>query len=171
MSLDCLAQEMDLEDFMFIFYILGFIGKLKGVMYIIVGYMLGFVMMYCYILDYWEGDIFWCMVDVGWIIGYFYIVYGLLVNGVIMLMFEGVLIYLDVLCCWQVVDKYKVNMFYIVFIVICVLMSQGNELVKKFFCVSLCLLGMVGELINLEVWEWYYNVVGEICCLVVDIWW
>lgn len=162
---------MNVEDLLFIFYIFGFIGKLKGVLYIIGGYLLYVVYIYEVVFDLCEDDIYWCIVDVGWVIGYSYIVYGLLVNGVILLMFEGVLNYFIILCFWEVIDKYQVIFFYIVLIVICVLMCEGEVLVKCILCVLLCLFGSVGELINLEVWCWYYEVVGDSCCLIVDIWW
>lgn len=106
---DCFVEVMNVEDLLFIFYILGLIGKFKGVVYCIGGYLVYVVMIYQYIFDYYDGDVYWCIVDVGWVIGYSYIVYGLLVNGGIMLMFEGVLIYFDVGWFWVVCEKYKVN--------------------------------------------------------------
>lgn len=111
------------------------------------------------------------MVDIGWIIGYFYVIYGLLVNGVISVLFEGIFIYLDVNCLWSIVDKYKVIKFYIVFIVICLFMKFGDEFVIKYSWVFLQVLGIVGEFINFEVWLWYYWVVGVQCCFIVDIFW
>lgn len=114
---------------------------------------------------------FWCIVDVGWIMGYFYLVYGLLVNGVKIILFEGVLNYFIIVCMSEVVDKYKVNIFYIVLMVICVLMVKGDEVIKGISCDSLCIMGFVGELINLEVWEWYYCMIGNEKLLIVDIWW
>ncbi|MGC1509483.1 acetate--CoA ligase, partial [Ketobacter sp.] len=171
MSPDCPAQEMDSEDPMFILYTSGSTGKPKGVMHTTAGYMLGSAMTHRYILDYREGDIFWCTADVGWITGHSYIVYGPLANGATTLMFEGVPTYPDASRCWQVVDKHKVNTFYTAPTAIRALMSQGNEPVKKFSRASLRLLGTVGEPINPEAWEWYYNVVGETRCPVVDTWW
>lgn len=162
---------MNVEDLLFIFYIFGFIGKLKGVLYIIGGYLVYVVLIFKYVFDYYLGDIYWCIVDVGWVIGYSYLLYGLLVCGVIMLMFEGVFNWLMFVCMVQVVDKYQVNIFYIVFMVICVLMVEGDKVIEGIDCLLLCIFGFVGELINLEVWEWYWKKIGNEKCLVVDIWW
>ncbi|HCB38741.1 MAG TPA: acetate--CoA ligase [Gammaproteobacteria bacterium] len=170
-SADCPAEEMDSEDPMFILYTSGSTGKPKGVMHTTAGYMLGSAMTHEYILDYREGDIFWCTADVGWITGHSYIVYGPLANGGTTLMFEGVPTYPDAARCWQVVDKHKVNIFYTAPTAIRALMSQGEEPVKRCSRQSIRLLGTVGEPINPEAWEWYYNVVGDARCPIVDTWW
>jgi len=171
MSSDCPAQEMDSEDPMFILYTSGSTGKPKGVMHTTAGYMLGSAMTHKYILDYREGDIFWCTADVGWITGHSYIIYGPLANGATTVMFEGVPTYPDASRCWQVVDKHKVNTFYTAPTAIRALMSQGDGPVKQCSRASIRLLGTVGEPINPEAWEWYYNVVGEARCPIVDTWW
>ncbi|AUM13840.1 acetate--CoA ligase [Ketobacter alkanivorans] len=171
MSSDCPAQEMDSEDPMFILYTSGSTGKPKGVMHTTAGYMLGSAMTHKYILDYREGDIFWCTADVGWITGHSYIIYGPLANGATTVMFEGVPTYPDASRCWQVVDKHKVNTFYTAPTAIRALMSQGEGPVKQCSRASIRLLGTVGEPINPEAWEWYYNVVGEARCPIVDTWW
>ena len=171
MSSDCPAEEMDSEDPMFILYTSGSTGKPKGVMHTTAGYMLGSAMTHKYILDYREGDIFWCTADVGWITGHSYIIYGPLANGATTLMFEGVPTYPDASRCWQVVDKHKVNTFYTAPTAIRALMSQGEGPVKQCSRASIRLLGTVGEPINPEAWEWYYNVVGEARCPIVDTWW
>lgn len=118
-------------------YISGFIGKFKGVVYIVGGYMFYVVIIFKYVFDFYVEDVFWCIVDIGWIIGYFYVIYGLLVNGVISVLFEGIFIYLDVNCLWSIVDKYKVIKFYIVLIVICLFMKFGDEFVIKYSWVFL----------------------------------
>jgi acetyl-CoA synthetase len=124
-----------------------------------------------YVFDYHEGEIYWCTADVGWITGHSYIVYGPLCNGATTLMFEGVPTYPDAARCWQIVDKHKVNIFYTAPTAIRALMAQGNELVTSTSRASLRLLGSVGEPINPEAWEWYYHVVGEMRCPIVDTWW
>ena len=168
---DCPAEEMDAEDPLFILYTSGSTGKPKGVLHTTAGYLLGAAMTHKYVLDYREGDIYWCTADVGWVTGHSYIVYGPLANGATTLMFEGVPTYPDASRCWQVIDKHKVNIFYTAPTAIRALMSQGEGPVKKTSRASLRLLGTVGEPINPEAWEWYYNVVGDARCPVVDTWW
>jgi len=171
MSTECPPEEMDSEDPMFILYTSGSTGKPKGVLHTTAGYMLCSAMTHKYVLDYQEGDVYWCTADVGWITGHSYIVYGPLTNGGTTLMFEGVPTYPDAGRCWQVVDKHQVNIFYTAPTAIRALMSQGDEPVKKYSRASLRLLGTVGEPINPEAWEWYYNTVGDTRCPIVDTWW
>lgn len=171
MSPDCPAEEMDSEDPMFILYTSGSTGKPKGVLHTTGGYLLSVAMTHKYVLDYREGDIYWCTADVGWVTGHSYIVYGPLVNGATTLMFEGVPTYPDASRCWQVVDKHKVNTFYTAPTAIRALMSQGNTPVTQCDRSSLRLLGTVGEPINPEAWEWYFNVIGDARCPIVDTWW
>ena len=168
---DCPPEEMDSEDPLFILYTSGSTGKPKGVLHTTGGYLLGAAMTHKYVLDYREGDIFWCTADVGWVTGHSYIVYGPLANGATTLMFEGVPTYPDVSRCWEVIDKHQVNIFYTAPTAIRALMSAGEAPVKKTSRASLRLLGTVGEPINPEAWEWYFNVVGDARCPVVDTWW
>ncbi|MFC3149606.1 acetate--CoA ligase [Litoribrevibacter euphylliae] len=168
---DCPAEEMSAEDPLFILYTSGSTGKPKGVMHTCGGYLVYASMTHEYIFDYQEGDIYWCTADVGWITGHSYIVYGPLANGAVTLMFEGVPNYPDVSRCWQVVDKHQVNVFYTAPTAIRALMQAGDEPVKSTSRKSLRLLGTVGEPINPEAWEWYYHVVGEEHCTIVDTWW
>ena len=170
-SADCPAEELDAEDPLFILYTSGSTGKPKGVLHTTGGYLLYTAMTHKYIFDYHEDDIYWCTADVGWITGHSYIVYGPLANGATTLMFEGVPTYPDASRFWQVVDKHQVSIFYTAPTAIRALMSKGNEPVKATSRKSLRLLGSVGEPINPEAWEWYYNVVGEKRCPIVDTWW
>ncbi len=170
-STDCEAESMDSEDPLFILYTSGSTGKPKGVLHTTGGYLLGSAMTHHYVFDYHEGEVYWCTADVGWITGHSYIVYGPLCNGATTLMFEGVPTYPDASRCWQIVDKHKVNIFYTAPTAIRALMAQGNELVTGTSRESLRLLGSVGEPINPEAWEWYYHVVGEMRCPIVDTWW
>jgi acetyl-CoA synthetase len=170
-STDCPAEEMDAEDPLFILYTSGSTGKPKGVLHTTGGYLLGAALSHKYVLDYRDGDIYWCTADVGWVTGHSYIVYGPLANGATTLMFEGIPTYPDASRCWQVIDKHQVNIFYTAPTAIRALMSLGEGPVKKTSRASLRLLGTVGEPINPEAWEWYYNVVGEARCPVVDTWW
>ena len=133
--------------------------------------MLYAAMTHKYVFDYHEGDIYWCTADVGWVTGHSYIVYGPLANGATTLMFEGVPTYPDASRCWQVIDKHEVNIFYTAPTALRALMGQGDEFVSKTSRQSLRLLGSVGEPINPEAWEWYYKVVGEQRCPIVDTWW
>ncbi len=170
-SEDCEAEPMDAEDPLFILYTSGSTGKPKGVLHTTAGYLLGASITHKYVFDYHEGDIYWCTADVGWVTGHSYIVYGPLCNGAITLMFEGVPTYPDASRFWQVVDKHQVNIFYTAPTAIRALMSGGDEPVTKTSRESLRLLGSVGEPINPEAWEWYYHVVGDGRCPIVDTWW
>nr|WP_176704636.1 acetate--CoA ligase [Candidatus Magnetococcus massalia]CRH08239.1 Acetyl-coenzyme A synthetase (Acetate--CoA ligase) (Acyl-activating enzyme) [Candidatus Magnetococcus massalia]CRH08307.1 Acetyl-coenzyme A synthetase (Acetate--CoA ligase) (Acyl-activating enzyme) [Candidatus Magnetococcus massalia] len=170
-SADCPAEEMDAEDPLFILYTSGSTGKPKGVLHTTGGYLLYASITHQYIFDYQEGDVYWCTADVGWITGHSYILYGPLANGATTLMFEGVPTYPDASRFWQVVDKHQVTIFYTAPTAIRSIMSQGDELVKKTSRKSLRLLGTVGEPINPEAWEWYYHIVGEERCPIVDTWW
>ncbi len=170
-STDCTPEVMDAEDPLFILYTSGSTGKPKGVQHTTAGYLLYTAVTHKYTFDYKEGDIYWCTADVGWITGHSYILYGPLANGATTLMFEGIPSYPDASRFWQVVDKHKVNIFYTAPTAIRALMSEGDEPVKKTSRASLRLLGSVGEPINPEAWEWYYNVVGDARCPIVDTWW
>ena len=168
---ECPPAEMGAEDTLFILYTSGSTGKPKGVLHTTGGYMVFASMTHQYVFDYKPGDIYWCTADVGWVTGHSYIVYGPLANGATTLMFEGVPNYPDTSRFWQVVDKHKVNIFYTAPTAIRALMREGEEPVKKCSRKSLRLLGSVGEPINPEAWEWYYRVVGDSRCPVVDTWW
>jgi len=168
---DCPPEEMDAEDTLFILYTSGSTGKPKGVLHTTGGYMVYTSMTHEYVFDYRDGEIYWCTADVGWITGHSYIVYGPLANGATSLMFEGVPNYPDFSRFWQVVDKHKVNIFYTAPTAIRALMREGDGPVKKTDRGSLRLLGTVGEPINPEAWEWYYHLVGDDRCPVVDTWW
>ncbi len=170
-SPDCPAEEMDAEDPLFILYTSGSTGKPKGVLHTTGGYLLFAAMTHKYTFDYHDGDIYWCTADVGWVTGHTYIVYGPLCNGAISLMFEGIPSYPDASRFWQVIDKHKVNIFYTAPTAIRALMREGADPVKKTSRKSLRLLGTVGEPINPEAWEWYYHIVGEERCPIVDTWW
>ena len=170
-SADCPAESMDAEDPLFILYTSGSTGKPKGVMHTTGGYLLMVAMSFKYTFDYHEGDVFWCTADVGWVTGHSYILYGPLCNGGITLMFEGVPTYPDASRCWQVIDKHQVNQFYIAPTAIRALMGAGDKFVQDSSRSSLKLLGTVGEPINPEAWEWYYRVVGDSRCPIVDTWW
>ena len=167
----CEPEDMASEDPLFVLYTSGSTGRPKGVQHSTAGYLLHAAMSFKYIFDYQDGDIHWCTADVGWITGHSYIVYGPLANGATTLMFEGVPTYPDASRCWQVVDKHRVNIFYTAPTAIRQLMGQGDDLVKSTSRASLHLLGTVGEPINPEAWEWYYQVVGEGRCPIVDTWW
>jgi acetyl-CoA synthetase len=164
-------EEVDAEDPLFILYTSGSTGKPKGVLHSTGGYMVYAATTFKYIFDYHDGDVFWCTADIGWITGHSYIVYGPLLNGAISVMFEGVPNYPDPSRFWQIVDKYKVNQFYTAPTALRALMREGDEWVNKASRDSLKLLGSVGEPINPEAWNWYYNVVGNGNCPIVDTWW
>ena len=170
-SSDCPAEEMNAEDPLFILYTSGSTGKPKGVLHTTGGYMVYASMTHQYVFDYHDGDIYWCTADVGWVTGHSYILYGPLANGATTLMFEGVPTYPDVSRFWQVVEKHKVNIFYTAPTAIRALMREGEDPVKKYDRSSLRLLGSVGEPINPEAWKWYYEVVGDSNCPIVDTWW
>ncbi|MFK5968977.1 MAG: acetate--CoA ligase [Candidatus Marithrix sp.] len=167
----CPAEEMDAEDPLFILYTSGSTGKPKGVLHTTAGYLLYVAITHKYVFDYHDGDIYWCTADVGWVTGHSYIIYGPLANGATTLMFEGVPTYPDAGRFWQIVDKHQVNIFYTAPTAIRALMGQGDELVKKSSRKSLRILGSVGEPINPEAWEWYYHVVGDGRCPIMDTWW
>ncbi len=170
-SADCPAEKMDAEDPLFILYTSGSTGKPKGVLHTTGGYLLFAAVTHKYVFDYHDGDIYWCTADVGWVTGHTYVVYGPLANGAISLMFEGVPNYPDASRFWQVVDKHRVNIFYTAPTAIRALMREGDAPVKRTSRASLRVLGTVGEPINPEAWEWYYHVVGEGRCPIVDTWW
>ena len=167
----CEAEEMDSEDPLFVLYTSGSTGRPKGVQHSTGGYLLQAAITFKYVFDYQDDDIHWCTADVGWITGHSYIVYGPLANGATTLMFEGIPTYPDAARCWQVVDKHQVNIFYTAPTAIRQLMGQGDEFVNGTSRASLHLLGTVGEPINPEAWAWYYRVVGEGRCPIVDTWW
>jgi len=168
---ECEPESMDAEDPLFILYTSGSTGKPKGVVHSTAGYLLQATATFKYTFDYREGEVFWCTADVGWVTGHSYIVYGPLANGAISLMFEGVPTYPDAGRCWEVVDKHKVNIFYTAPTAIRALHAVGDEPVTRSSRASLRLLGTVGEPINPEAWEWYYTVVGDSRCPIVDTWW
>ena len=165
------AVEMNAEDPLFILYTSGSTGKPKGVLHTTGGYMVWASYTHQYVFDYRPGEVFWCTADVGWVTGHTYIVYGPLANGATTLMFEGVPNYPSVSRFWEVIDKHQVNIFYTAPTAIRALMRDGDEPVKKSSRKSLRLLGSVGEPINPEAWRWYYHVVGEDRCPIVDTWW
>jgi acetyl-CoA synthetase len=168
---ECPCEEMSAEDPLFILYTSGSTGKPKGVLHTTGGYLLYCAMTHQYTFDYREGDVYWCTADVGWVTGHSYILYGPLANGAITMMFEGVPNYPTMSRFWEVVDKHKVNIFYTAPTAIRALMQAGDEPVKKTSRKSLKVLGSVGEPINPEAWEWYYRVVGDNRCPVIDTWW
>ena len=168
---DCAPEVMDAEDPLFILYTSGSTGKPKGVLHSTAGYLLQAAMTHKFTFDYKEGDVYWCTADVGWVTGHSYIVYGPLANGAISLMFEGIPTYPDASRHWQVIDKHQVNIYYTAPTAIRALMGAGNDFVSKTSRKSLKLLGTVGEPINPEAWEWYYHIVGEERCPIVDTWW
>jgi len=168
---DCPPEEVSAEDPLFILYTSGSTGKPKGVLHTSGGYLVYASATHQYVFDYHDGDVYWCTADVGWVTGHSYIVYGPLANGAITLMFEGVPNYPDASRFWQVVDKHKVNIVYTAPTAIRALMGAGADFVTKTSRASLKLLGTVGEPINPEAWEWYYRVVGDSRCPIVDTWW
>ena len=168
---DCPCEEMNAEDPLFILYTSGSTGKPKGVLHTSGGYLVYTSITHQYVFDYHEGDIYWCTADVGWVTGHSYILYGPLSNGAISMMFEGVPNYPTNSRFWEVCDKHKVNIIYTAPTAIRALMQGGNDPVKKTSRKSLRLLGTVGEPINPEAWEWYYHVVGDDRCPIVDTWW
>ncbi len=170
-SPDCPPAEMAAEDPLFILYTSGSTGKPKGALHTTGGYMVWASYTHELVFDYRPGEIYWCTADVGWVTGHTYIVYGPLANGATTLMFEGVPNYPDHGRFWQVVDKHKVNIFYTAPTAIRALMREGEAHVKASSRASLRLLGSVGEPINPEAWHWYYTVVGDERCPIVDTWW
>jgi len=167
----CEPEEMNAEDPLFILYTSGSTGKPKGVLHTTGGYMVYASMTHQYIFNYKKNDVYWCSADIGWVTGHSYIIYGPLSNGATTIMFEGVPNYPDTSRWWQIVDKYKVNIFYTAPTALRALMKEGEGPVKKTSRKSLKLLGTVGEPINPEAWLWYYKVVGDSRCPIVDTWW
>ena len=167
----CEPEEMSAEDPLFILYTSGSTGKPKGVLHTTGGYIVYASMTHQYIFDYKKNDIYWCSADIGWVTGHSYIIYGPLSNGATTIMFEGVPNYPDTSRWWQIVDKYKVNIFYTAPTALRALMREGDSPVKKTSRKSLKLLGTVGEPINPEAWLWYYRVIGNSRCPIVDTWW
>ncbi len=170
-SAECPAIAMDAEAPLFILYTSGSTGKPKGVLHSTGGYLLYAAMTHKYVFDYHDGDIYWCTADIGWITGHSYMIYGPLCNGATTLLFEGVPTYPDAGRFWQVIDKHQVNIFYTAPTAIRALMAQGDAFVERSSRQSLRILGSVGEPINPEAWEWYYHVVGDGRCPVMDTWW
>ena len=168
---ECEPEEMNAEDPLFILYTSGSTGKPKGVLHTTGGYMVYVSMTHRYIFNYKPKDIYWCTADIGWVTGHSYIIYGPLANGATTIMFEGIPSYPDNSRWWQIVDKYKVNIFYTAPTAIRALMREGDKPVKKTSRKSLKLLGTVGEPINPEAWQWYYKTVGDSRCPIVDTWW
>ena len=168
---DCPCEAMGAEDPLFILYTSGSTGRPKGVLHTSGGYLVYASMTHQYVFDYRPGDVYWCTADVGWVTGHSYIVYGPLANGAITLMFEGVPNYPDASRFWQICDKHRVNICYTAPTAIRALMREGDAPVRKTSRKSLRVLGSVGEPINPEAWEWYYRVVGEGRCPIVDTWW
>lgn len=170
-SSDCSAEPMSAEDPLFILYTSGSTGKPKGVLHTTGGYLVWASMTHEYVFDLKEDDVFWCSADVGWVTGHTYIVYGPLANGATTVMFEGIPTYPDASRFWQVCDKHKVSLFYTAPTAIRALMREGDGPVQATSRKSIRLLGTVGEPINPEAWEWYFNVVGDGRCPIVDTWW
>lgn len=168
---DCPPEPMNAEDPLFILYTSGSTGKPKGVLHTTGGYLVWASVTHDYVFDLKDDDVYWCSADVGWITGHSYIVYGPLANGATTLMYEGVPTYPDASRFWQVCDKHKVSLFYTAPTAIRALMAQGEDFVKATDRSSLRILGTVGEPINPEAWEWYFNVVGDGRCPIVDTWW
>ena len=171
MDFSCKPEPMDAEDPLFILYTSGSTGKPKGVMHTTGGYLLQAAMSHKLVFDYKDKEIYWCTADVGWVTGHSYIVYGPLANGATTLMFEGIPTYPNASRFWDVIDKHKVNIFYTAPTALRALMAQGDDPVKNTSRESLRILGTVGEPINPEAWEWYYKIVGDSRCPIVDTWW
>lgn len=170
-SKDCEAEKMDAEDPLFLLYTSGSTGKPKGVMHSTAGYMVYVATTFKYVFDSQEKDIFWCTADIGWVTGHSYLVYGPLLNGATTLMFEGVPNYPENDRFWEIIEKYRVNIFYTAPTALRSLMRDGNAPIEKHDLSSLRVLGTVGEPINPEAWRWYYTVIGKERCPVVDTWW
>ena len=168
---ECEAEPMDSEDPLFILYTSGSTGKPKGVLHTTGGYLLQASISHKLVFDYKDDEIYWCTADVGWVTGHSYIVYGPLANAATTLMFEGIPTFPNASRFWEVIDKHKVNIFYTAPTALRALMAQGDDYVKSSSRDSLRVLGTVGEPINPEAWEWYYKVVGDSKCPIVDTWW
>ena len=167
----CEPEILDAEDPLFILYTSGSTGKPKGVLHTTAGYLLQTSMSHKMVFDYKDGEIYWCTADVGWVTGHSYIVYGPLANGATSLMFEGIPTYPSPSRFWEVIDKHNVNIFYTAPTALRALMAQGDEYVLSSSRETLRILGTVGEPINPEAWEWYFQVVGNSTCPIVDTWW
>ena len=167
----CDPEPMDSEDPLFILYTSGSTGKPKGVLHTTAGYLLGAHISFKYLFGFNKDDRYWCTADVGWITGHTYILYGPLSNGATSLMFEGVPTYPSASRCWEICDEHKINIFYTAPTAIRALMSLGDEFVENTSRESIKVLGTVGEPINPEAWDWYYSVVGNKSCEVIDTWW
>ena len=170
-SADCKPEVMKAEDPLFILYTSGSTGKPKGVVHTTAGYLLHVALSHKYIFDVHDDDMFWCTADIGWVTGHSYIVYGPLANGATSIMFEGVPTYPDAGRFWQIVQKFKVTVFYTAPTAIRTLIRMGDEWPKKYDLSSIRVLGSVGEPINPEAWIWYYKMIGHEKCPIVDTWW
>lgn len=170
-SVDCPAEMMDANDPLFILYTSGSTGMPKGILHTIGGYLVYVVMSFKYIFNYKDEDIHWCTADLGWITGHSYLLYGPLANGATVVLFEGTLNYPSFSRYWEIIDKYRISIFYTAPTAIRALRHEGNEWLKTTHRKSLKLLGSVGEPISPDVWEWYYQVVGNSQCPIVDTWW
>ncbi|MBL8021997.1 MAG: acetate--CoA ligase [Leptospirales bacterium] len=168
---DCEPEQMDAEDPLFILYTSGSTGKPKGVLHTTAGYLLGASLTHHYVFDHKPEDTYWCTADIGWVTGHSYILYGPLANGATSIMFEGVPQYPDWGRFWDIIDKYKVNVFYTAPTAIRALAKEGTAHVEKRSLASLRLLGTVGEPINPEAWEWYFTHIGKERCPIVDTYW
>ena len=170
-SNNCPCEPMDSEDPLFILYTSGSTGKPKGVMHTTAGYLLGAHLSFKYLFGYESNDKYWCTADVGWITGHTYILYGPLSNGATSLMFEGIPTYPTPSRLWEICDKHQISIFYTAPTALRALMAQGDQYVQETSRKSLRLLGTVGEPINPEAWEWYFKVVGNEACHIIDTWW
>ncbi len=168
---DCTPELMDAEDPLFILYTSGSTGKPKGVLHTTGGYLLQAAMSHKLVFDYKDNEVYWCTADVGWVTGHSYIVYGPLANGATSVIFEGIPTHPSPSRFWEVIDKHKVNIFYTAPTALRALMAQGDDFVESSSRESLRILGTVGEPINPEAWEWYFKVVGNSSCPIVDTWW
>jgi acetyl-CoA synthetase len=168
---ECAAEEMSAEDPLFILYTSGSTGKPKGVLHTTGGYLVWASITHEIVFDYRPNEVFWCTADVGWVTGHSYVVYGPLANGATTLMFEGIPTWPDASRFWKTIDKHKVSIFYTAPTALRALMGAGDDFVTSSSRKSLRLMGSVGEPINPEAWEWYYRVVGEQRCPIVDTWW
>ncbi len=170
-SNNCPVEEMHSSDPLFILYTSGSTGKPKGILHGSAGYLLHVCMTYKYVFDHQDDDIYWCTADLGWVTGHSYVLYGPLSNGATTLMFEGVPTYPDASRYWQIIDKYKVNTFYTAPTILRTLTAFGDEPVNKYSLKSLRLLGTVGEPIDVETWNWYFERIGKKRCPIIDTWW
>ena len=165
------AEVMDSEDALFILYTSGSTGKPKGILHTTAGYMVYAQYSFMNVFQYEKNDIFWCTADVGWITGHTYLIYGPLLSGSTIMMFEGIPTWPNASRFWEIVDKHKVNIFYTAPTAIRALQAKGNSFLKGYDLASLKVLGSVGEPINIEAWQWYYEFVGKKKCPIVDTWW